>query len=81
MRRTGAGPNLHGIAGRAVGKVEGFKFSKRMRESEAIWDDAHLDAFLADPGGVYKRTRMAFGGIKDPVDRRDVICFMKSDSK
>ncbi len=41
----GAGPNLHGVADRTVGKVEGFKFSKRMRLSVQTWTDAHLGNF------------------------------------
>ena len=60
----GVGPNLHGIAGRPVGKIDGFKFSKRMRESAESWTDEHLDAFLKNPAEVYLRTRMAFGGLE-----------------
>ena len=73
----GAGPNLHGVAGRSVGKVAGFKFSKGMRTTEVTWTDEHLDEFLADPMGTYTRTRMAFGGLKNADDRRDVICYLK----
>jgi len=33
------GPNLHGIFGRAAASIEGFKYSKAMRESGIVWDD------------------------------------------
>jgi cytochrome c len=36
-----------------------------------------LDAYLEDPATVYKRTRMAFGGLKNAEDRQDVICYLR----
>ncbi len=73
----GVGPNLNGVIGRAVGQVEGFKFSRGMRESGQNWTDEHLDAFLNDPMGVYQRTRMAFSGLKNAQDRTAVLCFIE----
>ena len=75
-KNHGAGPNLADLLNRPVGKIEGFKFSKRMRESDKRWDKAHLDSFLENPQQVYKRNRMAFGGLKDANDRKAVICFL-----
>ena len=72
-----AGPNLRGLIGRPVGKVAGFMFSKRMRESGAHWSPEHLDAFVKNPQQVYKRNRMAFGGLKDSSDRAALICFLE----
>ena len=43
-----------------------------------IWDDATLDAYLADPNGVVKGTKMAFAGLKDAQDRADVIAYLKA---
>lgn len=73
-----AGPNLHGVVGRAVGKVEDFRFSKRMRKAEVAWSVEHLDAFLDNPAEVYPRTRMAFAGLKDAADRAAVICYLEA---
>lgn len=73
----GAGPNLHGTAGRPVGKIDGFKFSKSMRESERNWTDEHLHDFLENPASTYKRNRMAFGGLKNTEDRAAVVCYLK----
>ena len=69
----GAGPNLYGVVDRAVGKIAGFGFSKALRESSATWSVAHLDAFIENPQGVYRRNRMAFSGIRDAATRAALI--------
>ena len=33
--RNGVGPNLHGIVGRKPGSIEGFRYSRRLREKAA----------------------------------------------
>lgn len=73
-----AGPNLYQIEGRAVGKVEGFKFSRKLRKSEDIWTEERLDAFLESPLEYYPGIRMAFAGLKKSEDRLDLICYLRS---
>ncbi|MBA1265137.1 c-type cytochrome [Stutzerimonas nitrititolerans] len=75
-----AAPNLHGVVGREVGKVPGYKFSSALRKSGDTWTVEHLDAFLNSPMGVYPLTRMAFSGLKNEQDRRDVICMLNQTS-
>lgn len=74
------GPSLHHIIGRAPGSVEGFKYSKAMVEfgAGAVWDDATLATYLADPRGVVKGTKMAFAGLKKEQEIADVIAYLKS---
>src|SRR5215510_7547732 len=45
---NGFGPSLAGIVGRPAGHVPGFNYSGGMASSGLVWDDATLDAFLAD---------------------------------
>ena len=45
------GPSLAGIVGREAGSAEGFGYSGAMAQSGVVWDEASLDAFLADPAG------------------------------
>ncbi|PPR20851.1 MAG: Cytochrome c2 [Alphaproteobacteria bacterium MarineAlpha10_Bin3] len=71
------GPSLFGIAGRKAGTQKGFKFSKAMRKSGVIWDDASLDAFLKKPRKFMKGTRMSFRGLKKQADRDNVIAYIK----
>jgi cytochrome c2 len=69
--KNGTGPMLNGIVGRAVGQVEGFKYSKPMADAGAggmIWDDATLACLSADPKGFIPKNKMAFNGLKKEAD-------------
>src|SRR3546814_1245846 len=57
--RNGIGPNLHGIVGRAVAAHDGFSYSGAMKAKGGVWDEAALDAYLADPMKTVPGTRMA----------------------
>ncbi|WP_299414794.1 c-type cytochrome [uncultured Sulfitobacter sp.] len=75
------GPVLNGIVGHAAGAVEGFKYSKPMAAAAAdglVWTEAELAAFLANPKGYMKRTKMAFNGLKKEEDQKAVIEYLKS---
>ena len=52
------GPSLAGLFGRTAGMVEGFKYSKAMKGSGIVWDEATLDEFLTRPKKMVPRTRM-----------------------
>ena len=71
--RNLVGPNLHGVVGRAAGAVEGYKYSKAMKNSGLVWDAATLDEYLADPRGFVPKNKMAFPGLKKPEDRAALI--------
>ena len=73
------GPHLAGIVGRDAGVVEGYKYSKAMREAEAfVWDEANIDTFLTKPKAFLKGTKMSFAGLKKEGQRADVIAYLKS---
>ncbi|MGI9417625.1 MAG: c-type cytochrome [Geminicoccaceae bacterium] len=71
------GPHLVGIFGRSAGSIDGFKYSKAMTESGLTWDEATLDAYLADPKGYVPKNKMAFPGLKKEEDRANVIAYLK----
>ena len=51
-RRAKSGPNLYGIANRAAGSVDGFRYSKSMvaaGEAGLAWDEEAFVAFVQDP--------------------------------
>ena len=75
-----AGPNLYQLIGRPVGKVDGFKFSRKLRKSEDTWTADHLDSFLESPLEFYPGIRMAFAGLRKAEDRADIICYLANDS-
>jgi len=76
------GPHLVNIMGRQAGSVEGFtKYSKAIKESGIVWDEATLDGFLEKPKKYLKGTRMAFAGLKKEEDRANVIAYLKQFSQ
>lgn len=77
------GPHLGDVVGRKVASVEGFKYSDAMLakgEEGMVWDEANLDAYMADPKGFIPKNKMVFVGIKKPDERTDLIAFLKSKS-
>lgn len=76
-----AGPNLHGVYGRAVAQGSArFGYTGALRSAGGRWDAATLDRWLADPRAAVPGTSMAFAGIRDPLERADVIAFLRAES-
>ncbi len=71
------GPHLAGLFGRTAGSVEGYKYSKAMKESGIVWDEETLDAYLTKPKDLVPKTKMAFPGLKKEQDRIDIIAYLK----
>ncbi len=46
------GPSLAGVYGRKPGSVAGFRYSPGYSKADFIWDEVHLDSYLADPQAV-----------------------------
>ena len=74
------GPSLHGVVGRAVGKVEGYRYSTAMAQAGGVWDEQHLYDFLEKPREVIPGTKMTFVGIKDGQRRADLIAYLKTQA-
>lgn len=77
-----AGPNLYGIYGQKIGTVPNFAYGEALVERSKrgeIWDDAALDAFLADPDKFAPGTTMIIssGNITDAESRRAIINILK----
>ena len=71
------GPNLYGVIGREAGAVEGFKYSKALKESGIVWTEEKLGEFLTKPKAVLPKTKMAFPGLKKPEDIANLLAYMK----
>lgn len=78
---SGLGPNLYRIVGRRSGTYTGFRYSPAMVSANRIWTEAALDAFLLAPAKSIPGTKMAYGGLKKPEDRKNVIVYLKSRSR
>jgi cytochrome c len=76
------GPTLHGVVGRKAGSVEGYGFSSAMQQSNVVWDEATLDAFIENPDKVVHGNAMKpYGGIDDPAQRSEIVAYLKSISE
>ncbi|SEO52450.1 sulfur dehydrogenase subunit SoxD [Salinihabitans flavidus] len=75
------GPQLNGIVGASVGRIEDFRYSKPMAElgeSGEVWTEDNLAAFLAKPRDFLKGTKMSFAGLRKEEDQAAVIEYLKS---
>jgi cytochrome c len=75
--RNRVGPTLHAVVGRNAGSVPGFRYSDALKSSGIVWTEESLAAFLENPRARVPETRMTFPGLPSPVDRQDVIAFLK----
>ena len=77
--KTKIGPPLGNIFGKKAGSVNGFKYSKEMKNSDIVWNDCSLDSFLKKPRKYIKGTKMRFIGLKKKSDRDALIKYLKEN--
>jgi cytochrome c len=73
-------PTLKGVVGRPVASLSDYQYGAALtalKAKGAVWTEATLNAFLADPRGYAPGTLM-FGGAADPNDRKAIIDYLKS---
>ena len=51
------GPSLYNLLGRKAGSVDGYKYSKAMKNSDVVWDEESLDKFLTKPRKFIKKQK------------------------
>jgi cytochrome c2 len=82
--KNGVGPMLNGLIGRASGTVEGFNYSDANKEAGAkglVWSEDELNKYLEAPLTYMPKNKMAFAGLKDEGDRKDIIAYLKTFAK
>ncbi|MEX3315055.1 c-type cytochrome [Sulfitobacter sp. PS-8MA] len=78
------GPVLNGIVDGPAGAVEGFRYSRAMEaaaEEGLTWSHDELSAFLADPKGYMKGTKMSFRGVRKEEDIDALIAYLRDASE
>jgi cytochrome c len=76
--RNMIGPSLHGIYGRPSSQVTGFRYSEANKKANLTFDAETLERYLADPRAVVPGTTMAYAGLKDPDQRRNLIAYLQT---
>ena len=71
------GPNLWDVVGADMASREGFSFSAGLSAVDGDWSYEALDAFLKKPKVFAPGTKMSFAGLKKPVDRANIIGFLR----
>ena len=78
------GPSLNDLIGRKAGTIEGFTYSEANKSAGGkglVWTEDVLSKYLENPLAFMPGTKMAFAGLKDPQDRKDIIAFLKKHTK
>ena len=83
-KKGGMGPNLWGIYGSPAGQVEGYRYSKWLKESGIIWDRESLHAWLSNRkireeyfGKEVFKTKMMWTGIKKEEDMTTSLDYLE----
>ncbi|MGR6329045.1 c-type cytochrome [Sphingomonas sp. XXL09] len=72
------GPNLHGVMGQRIAQNSArFGYTAALQRVGGRWTPARMDAWLTDPQRFAPGTSMGFPGLADPLDRADVIAYLK----
>lgn len=75
------GPILNGIVGRKAGTIEGFKYSDANMKAGAdgwVWTEEKMMEYLLNPRAAMPGNKMAYAGLKDEADRKDLIAYLKT---
>lgn len=78
---AGIGPGLKGVVNDLVASQANYDYSRAMDElgkAGSVWTEDELDAYLENPRKHIRGTRMNFRGIKDPVERKAIIAYLKT---
>ncbi len=74
------GPRLGGLFGRRAASAEGFDaYSEGLKKHDVFWSEETLNDFFTDPGRFVVGNMAQYGKIDDPVLRRQVIAFLKTE--
>jgi cytochrome c len=69
------------VFGRQAGRAEGFAYSPALQEAAFVWDAGQLDNWLANPSTFLPGNRMAFAGVRNETQRRDLIAYLMVEAQ
>ena len=79
--KNGVGPPLNGLFGRKSGSYEGFNYTDANKNSGITWNEAVFAEYIADPKAKIPGTKMAFAGVKNEQEIKDLTAFLKQYAK
>ncbi|MGB6230251.1 MAG: cytochrome c family protein [Litorimonas sp.] len=78
--RHKVGPNLWQVMGQTAGAREDFNYSRAMAESDIVWTDETLSAYLERPSAYIPGNRMSYAGLRKPEDRAALIEYLRAET-
>ncbi len=75
--KNAVGPVLNGLFGRKSGTIEGFTYSDANKNAAVTWTEAEFAKYIAAPRAAMPGNKMAFPGLKEPEDIKDLTAFLK----
>jgi cytochrome c len=76
------GPSLASVWGKQAGSTNSFlRYSQALVNSDVIWNEKTLDAWLENPQQFIPGNDMAFPGIPDKQTRADLIAYLEAVSE
>lgn len=79
--KNASGPMLNGLIGRKSGTVDGYNYSEANKNSNLTWDETVFADYIKDPKAKIPGTKMAFAGIKNEQEIKDLTAFLKQFGK
>ncbi len=78
LKQKAIGPHLNGLIGRKAAAVAGYKYSKAMKNSGVTWTEEEFTRYIQNPRTAIKGNRMAFVGLRDARDIKDLMAYLKT---
>ena len=75
------GPSLANVMSRKVGSIEGYKYSKALKDSDKNWSYENLYLFLEKPKEWAPGTKMSYRGISKQENLANVLKYLAHISK
>jgi cytochrome c len=75
--KNAVGPALNGLFGRKAGTIPGFNYSEANKTSGVTWTEEVFTTYIQNPRAAMPGNKMAFAGLKDEKDIKDLIAFLK----
>lgn len=72
------GPHLVNIIGRKAASAEGFAYSEALKDSQLVWTEANLAAFLQNPAKVVPGNTMPYQGLANKADIDNIVAYLSS---
>ena len=75
------GPELYGVLGKPVASnSRRYGYTGALRALGGVWTPERMDLWLAAPAKLAPGTSMTFRGLPDPLDRGDLIAYLRTRS-